>query len=114
MFTLTQHLFTIFHRNETMAPQAEQKLNPNKAANGALTGDEHQVKTKKEVLYNNYFYDVTDWVRRHPGGRIIEFYTKSGEDATLAIQEFHQRSAKKVNVIMSSLKKRPAEIHERK
>lgn len=99
-----------------MAPQADQKILQNgKNGNALANGDDQsQVKTKKEVLYNGYFYDVTDWVRRHPGGKIIEFYTKGGEDATLAIQQFHQRSEKKVNVIMSSLKKRPAEIHERK
>lgn len=94
-----------------MAPQAELKSrNTTRTPND----DGQQVKTKKEVLYNGFFYDVTEWVRRHPGGKIIEFYTKSGEDATHAIQQFHQRSAKKVNVIMSSLKKRPAELHERK
>lgn len=76
------------------------------------TGEGKEIKPKKEVLYEGYFYDVTDWVKRHPGGRIIEFYTKGGEDATHAIQQFHQRSAKKVNVIMSSLKRRPAEPHE--
>ncbi len=42
------------------------------------------------------------------GGSIIEYYTKTGEDATHAIQQFHQRSTKRVNGIMSSLKKRPA------
>jgi len=63
---------------------------------------------KKEVYYNGYFYDVTDWIRKHPGGNIIKFYTKQGEDASLAIQEFHNRSTKKVLSIMSSLKKRPA------
>jgi len=64
--------------------------------------------TKKEILCDGYFYDVTEWVKRHPGGKIIEFYTDSGEDATLAIQQFHQRSTKRIKAIMSSLKKRPA------
>lgn len=92
-----------------MAPHAKQNV---KSDDGGTQGI--QSREKKEVLYDGYFYDVTDWVRRHPGGRIIEFYTKSGEDATLPIQQFHQRSTKKVNIIMSSLKRRPAEAHERK
>lgn len=64
--------------------------------------------SRKEILYEGFYYDVTDWVKRHPGGKIIEFYTKSGEDCTIAVQQFHQRSTKKVMAIMSSLKKRPA------
>lgn len=82
---------------------------------------------RKEVLFDGHFYDVTDFVKRHPGnvlekleikncvirlisigGSIIEYYTKSGEDATHAIQQFHQRSTKRVKAIMSSLKSRPA------
>lgn len=47
------------------------------------------------------------------GGKIIEFYTKGGEDATLPIQEFHNRSTKKVAAIMNSLKKRAATPQER-
>ena len=67
---------------------------------------------KKEILYEGNYYDVTEWVKRHPGGKIIEFYTHSGEDATHAIQQFHQRSTKKVMAIMGSLKKRPAKENE--
>jgi cytochrome b involved in lipid metabolism len=68
---------------------------------------------RKELYYKGFFYDVTEWVRRHPGGKIIEFYTKKGEDASLPIQEFHNRSTKKVMGIMNSLKKRPATLEER-
>ena len=70
------------------------------------------VPKRKELLYEGYYYDVTEWVKRHPGGRIIEFYTHSGEDATMAIQQFHQRSTKKVMSIMKSLKRRPASDKE--
>jgi len=63
---------------------------------------------RKEVLFDGYFYDVTDFVKKHPGGSIIEYYTKTGEDGTHAIQQFHQRSIKRVKGIMSSFKKRPA------
>ena len=66
----------------------------------------------KEILYDGYFYDVTTFMRKHPGGSIIDYYTKPGEDATLAIQQFHQKSSAKVNMIMSALKKRPARDEE--
>lgn len=36
------------------------------------------VGERKEVYFKGYFYDVTEWIRRHPGGKIIEFYTKKG------------------------------------
>lgn len=72
------------------------------------------IQARKEVLFDGYFYDVTDFVKRHPGGSIIEYYTKSGEDATHAIQQFHHRSPKRLQAIMSSLKKRPASDSESK
>lgn len=67
----------------------------------------------KEILCDGYFYDVTNFISRHPGGSIIKFYTESGEDATHAIQQFHQRSAGRVSSIMGALKKRPASNSER-
>lgn len=67
---------------------------------------------RKEVLFDGNFYDVTDFIKKHPGGSIIEYYTKSGEDGTHAIQQFHQRSIKRVTAIMSSFKKRPASDSE--
>ncbi len=63
---------------------------------------------RKELLVDGYFYDVTDFVKRHPGGSIIEFYTKAGEDSTHAITQFHHRSIDRVHKIMSSFKRRPA------
>ena len=63
---------------------------------------------RKEILCDGYFYDVTDFARNHPGGSIIYFYTQSGEDATHAIQQFHHRSIKRIRLMMSSFKKRPA------
>lgn len=69
---------------------------------------------RKEVLFDGHFYDVTDFIKKHPGGSIIEYYTKTGEDGTHAIQQFHQRSIKRVKGIMSSFKKRPATDSESK
>lgn len=67
---------------------------------------------RKEILCDGWYYDVTDFARRHPGGSIIEYYTKTGEDATLAIQQFHQRSPAKIKAILKSFKKRPADDKE--
>ena len=77
-------------------------------------GDENFGGKRKEILYDGYYYDVTDWIDRHPGGKVIEFYTESGEDATCAIQQFHNRSAGRVQGLMKAFKKRPAKDQESK
>lgn len=69
---------------------------------------------RKEILFDGYFYDVTDFIAKHPGGSIIKYYTQTGEDATHAIQQFHLRSIKRVKGIMGSFKRRPAPDDERK
>jgi len=63
---------------------------------------------RKEIYYEGYLYDVTDWIPDHPGGKIIEFYTDEGEDATIPIQQFHQRSIKQILARMKTFSKRPA------
>lgn len=67
----------------------------------------------KEILCDGYFYDVTSFISRHPGGSVIKYYTQSGEDATHAIQQFHQRSPGRVKMMMNAFKKRPASDSER-
>lgn len=62
-----------------------------------------------EIFYEGYYYDVTDFVDKHPGGNVIKFYTEPGEDATQAIQQFHFRSMKKVDLILKSFSRRKAE-----
>lgn len=61
-----------------------------------------------ELLCDGYYYDLTSFADRHPGGPIIKFYLNSGEDATEAIQQFHARSAPRVDRILGSLPKRKA------
>ncbi|ODM91448.1 Fatty acid desaturase 2 [Orchesella cincta] len=64
---------------------------------------------RKEILYDGFYYDVTDFIQRHPGGNeIISYFTNPGEDATVAIQQFHARSIEKIHSIMKSFKRRPA------
>ncbi|CAL8122104.1 unnamed protein product [Orchesella dallaii] len=63
---------------------------------------------RKEIVYDGNYYDVTDFIKRHPGGeQIMGYFAIPGEDATLAIQQFHARSFNKVEGIMKSLKSRP-------
>ncbi|CAL8112289.1 unnamed protein product [Orchesella dallaii] len=66
-------------------------------------------KKRLEILYDGYYYDVTDFIRKHPGGReIIGYFTHPNEDATIPMQQFHARALDKVNGIMKTLKRRPA------
>jgi cytochrome b involved in lipid metabolism len=66
-----------------------------------------KAKERLEILYDGYYYDITDFVDKHPGGNVIKFYTEKGEDATAAIQQFHNRSRTKINLMLKSFKKRP-------
>jgi hypothetical protein len=74
----------------------------------------NSTETRKEVLYKGTLYDVTDFVRRHPGGRIIEMYARPGEDASDAFDQFHRRSIDKVMKTLGTLPSRPAPIHNEK
>lgn len=67
-----------------------------------------------EVLCDGYYYDVTEFIKRHPGGDIMELYTDTREDATIAIQQFHYRSLKTVMAKMKGLKRRVATDEESK
>lgn len=67
-----------------------------------------------EVLCDGYFYDVTEFIKRHPGVDIINLYAESGEDATIAIQQFHFRSLRMVRARMRGLPKRLATIDQGK
>ncbi|CAL8112317.1 unnamed protein product [Orchesella dallaii] len=73
------------------------------------TQPEDRVNKVKEILYDGVYYNVTDFIGIHPGGRqIMEYFCTAGEDATLPIQQFHSRTIGKVNGLLKSFKKRPA------
>ncbi|OXA49317.1 Fatty acid desaturase 2 [Folsomia candida] len=61
-----------------------------------------------EILFDGYYYDITEFSARHPGGDVILYYTEKGEDATQAIQQFHNRFFPKVKSLLETMKKRPA------
>ena len=69
---------------------------------------------EQEIYYNGYYYNVSNFISRHPGGKVIEFYLDKREDATIPIQQFHGESIKKVLAIMNSLPKRRATLFDRK
>lgn len=62
--------------------------------------------TPQEVLIDGRFYDVTDFIKRHPGGRVITYY--KGGDASQAFHEFHLRSERAYKML-KVLKSRPAD-----
>mmetsp|Transcript_12026 Transcript_12026/g.14294 ORF Transcript_12026/g.14294 Transcript_12026/m.14294 type:complete len:419 (+) Transcript_12026:47-1303(+) len=73
-------------------------------------GEKQLLKAKygdeKEMLIKGNWYQVENFVKRHPGGRILNFYR--GKDATQAYREFHQRS-ERADRLLKSLKSRPAD-----
>jgi cytochrome b involved in lipid metabolism len=87
-----------------MAPNAMGLQVPNEIKDESSS----TLSPRKEILYEGYYYDVTHFIQRHPGGNVIKFYTEPGEDGTLAIQQFHHRSIKQVLAMMKALPKRPA------
>jgi len=60
----------------------------------------------KEVLIRGNWYNVEAFAKKHPGGRILNFYL--GKDATEAFNEFHQRSPK-ANKMLKTMKHRADE-----
>lgn len=70
----------------------------------ANSGSEQVARPRKTLFYAGSWYDVTEWTQKHPGGKIIEFYCNSGEDATQAIQQFHLRSFDRVQRLMAPMK----------
>ena len=56
-------------------------------------------ETPKTLYIHNVCYDITDFVKFHPGGNVILSY--EGQDATLVYEEMHRRSKKAFYVLRS-------------
>ena len=54
------------------------------------------------IIIRNREYDVTEFIKEHPGGSIIKYLINSNEDATDAYNAFHARS-KKADLVLKSL-----------
>lgn len=57
------------------------------------------------IRINNYHYNITDFIKKHPGGSVITYYIN--QDATDVFNEMHFRSMKKVEKYLKSLPKKP-------
>uniref|UniRef100_A0A6V3KQU5 Uncharacterized protein n=1 Tax=Lotharella globosa TaxID=91324 RepID=A0A6V3KQU5_9EUKA len=62
-----------------------------------------------EVLIKGRWYSIKDFARKHPGGRIVNFYR--GKDASQAYREFHTRSTR-ADKWLKNMKSRPAKEGE--
>ena len=52
-----------------------------------------------KLLIDGTVYDVTDFIKKHPGGSVIKYYANS--DATAAFNEFHYRSKSAKKILQS-------------
>jgi len=69
-------------RDEKMPPNLKDTNNSTTTSAFELDEELPIPIPKKEILYDGYFYDVTSFIDRHPGGYVIDYYTNSGEDGT--------------------------------
>lgn len=56
----------------------------------------------QKIKIDNQWYDITQFIKRHPGGNVIKSYVD--QDATLVYREMHYRS-KKAKLVLQSLPK---------
>jgi len=63
-----------------------------------------QPLTENELQVGDKIYDVTNFIKRHPGGTVIK--SKLGCNATQAFNEFHMRS-KRATKVLATLPSRP-------
>ena len=52
-----------------------------------------------KLFIDGTVYDVTDFIKKHPGGSVIKYYANS--DATAAFNEFHYRSKSAKKILQS-------------
>ena len=64
------------------------------------------IDSEKEMIINGVVYDVSGFIKRHPGGSVIKF--QLGSDASDSYNNFHMRS-KKANKMLGSLPQRPVD-----
>lgn len=62
---------------------------------------------EKEVLIDGVLYDISEL--RHPGGKVINFYSGNAVDATQAFNNFHFRS-KRAKKMLEVLPHRKADL----
>ena len=68
------------------------------------------IDAQRELQIDERVYDVSAWIKKHPGGSIIKF--QLGTDATDAFHAFHVRS-KKASKILTQVATRPYSTYRR-
>mmetsp|Transcript_287 Transcript_287/g.505 ORF Transcript_287/g.505 Transcript_287/m.505 type:complete len:425 (+) Transcript_287:101-1375(+) len=66
---------------------------------------EQEVGSDNEILIDGRWYDIADFSKKHPGGKVITYY--AGQNASEAYHEFHNRS-KTAARYLKNLKSREA------
>jgi hypothetical protein len=61
--------------------------------------DTRKTAVKHEILIEDKIYDVTNFIKKHPGGGIIKFM--SGADGSEAFRQFHHRSERAKKILKS-------------
>jgi len=91
-------------------PDSEETSTPVVPNNGPETSvSSSSSGSKLEVLIDGKYYDVTQFVKKHPGGRVINFYLNGTEDASSAFHAFHSRS-EKAPKFLKTLSNRPQDV----
>jgi acyl-lipid (8-3)-desaturase len=50
----------------------------------------HNIRESAWVIVHGKVYDVTDWVKKHPGGKDV-ILLAAGRDATQIFETYHER-----------------------
>lgn len=79
-----------FYGHSEKDTDSQTNLHDRNIQNATLPNDHN---TKKLIGYRNQWYDITNFIRRHPGGDVIEKFV--GKDATSVIQTFHKNNVMK-------------------
>ncbi|CAD7929739.1 unnamed protein product [Amoebophrya sp. A25] len=66
--------------------------------------------TKMELLIDGKIVDVTSYIGKHPGGRVLEFM--AGTDATDAYNQFHHRSERANKILQRLPQREPSDAAE--
>eukprot|EP00300_Choanocystis_sp_HF-7_P021775 c20871_g1_i1.p2 GENE.c20871_g1_i1~~c20871_g1_i1.p2 ORF type:complete len:425 (-),score=69.43 c20871_g1_i1:13-1287(-) len=61
---------------------------------------------RDEMIIDDRVYDITEFMKRHPGGSVIKY--QAGRDGTALFETFHDRSSK-ARAVLKSLPSRPVE-----
>lgn len=60
----------------------------------------HNTETDQWLIYGDKVYDISKFIKKHPGGKVISYY--QGQDATEPIAAFHP-DTKKLNLYLKGL-----------